>query len=83
MTGNAMRGDRERCVEAGMDNYLSKPIRAPELVEMLESHLRPAIRREQHVPPEKTASCAFDFDRTPTVDRKTIGIDGEQRGTEP
>ena len=36
MTANAMEGDRELCLEAGMDNYLSKPIRIQELIEVLE-----------------------------------------------
>jgi CheY-like chemotaxis protein len=36
MTAHAMKGDRERCLEAGMDGYVSKPIRARELIEAVE-----------------------------------------------
>lgn len=35
MTANAMQGDKERCLEAGMDDYVSKPVNAEKLEEVL------------------------------------------------
>ncbi len=36
MTAHAMKGDRERCLACGMDHYVSKPIRAADLLEALD-----------------------------------------------
>lgn len=36
MTANAMQGDREICIQAGMDDYISKPLRPEDLVTMLQ-----------------------------------------------
>jgi PAS domain S-box-containing protein len=39
MTAHAMKGDRERCLEAGMDGYVAKPIQAAELFQVIERSL--------------------------------------------
>lgn len=44
MTASAIRGDREKCLEAGMNNYLAKPVRVDTLKQMLESYLHQPAR---------------------------------------
>ncbi|KAL6715259.1 Chk1 protein kinase [Lecanora helva] len=45
MTASAIQGDREKCLEAGMNNYLAKPVRVAVLKSMLEDYLKelPAV----------------------------------------
>ena len=40
LTAHAMKGDEQRCLSAGMDDYLSKPIRSEELDNILEKYAR-------------------------------------------
>ncbi len=47
MTAHALKGDREICLEAGMDDYLSKPIRREHIIGMIEKWCFPKTREEE------------------------------------
>ncbi len=49
MTANAMQGDRDLCIAAGMDDYLSKPVRMSDLETVIE-HAREIKKRSTRAP---------------------------------
>src|ERR1017187_10423321 len=51
LTAEAMDGTRERCLQAGMDDHIAKPIRPKDLAEMLQRWLCPATPEPSPVPP--------------------------------
>jgi signal transduction histidine kinase/DNA-binding response OmpR family regulator len=53
MTAHAMNGDRERCLQAGMNAYISKPVQPAHLVSMVETHLTYRVPE----PPVHTANA--------------------------
>lgn len=56
MTANAMQGDREMCLEAGMNDYISKPIRIEKLVESL-NRCQPLTDAKKEVADQSAASA--------------------------
>lgn len=69
MTANAMEGDRQKCLDSGMDDYLSKPIDPAKVVSMLEKWL-PKKDKDKEVQPDEASSTevgqividVFDYD---------------------
>ena len=70
VTAHAMKGDRERCLEGGMDGYVSKPIRPETLLSELARLVPGSVRREsQPATHADTATPAGALDRGALLDR--------------
>jgi CheY-like chemotaxis protein/HPt (histidine-containing phosphotransfer) domain-containing protein len=74
MTANAMAGDRERCVDAGMDDYIAKPLDTRQLTEVLKRWLKtegPADAVSAGVAVE-AREVAMAGDDRPVLDQKVL-----------
>ncbi|MCL4524071.1 MAG: response regulator [Acidobacteria bacterium] len=60
MTAHAMKGDRERCLKAGMDAYVGKPIRPEEMLQALEQSAAPLAPATPPDSPAAAADAPFD-----------------------
>ena len=60
MTALAMTGDKERCISAGMDGYLSKPIRPQELDDVLNSYMTCKEEKAPSIEPSTAADSPVD-----------------------
>ncbi len=73
MTANAMRGEKEKCLRAGMNDYISKPVDANELYQKLEKQLK--TRTAANIPVLNTAENAVKLKyKLPSWDKKSALI---------
>lgn len=91
MTANAMTGDKEKCLSAGMSDYLSKPVEAFSLVTMLKKWLSATADAEQFTTIDIESSAVADvWDREAflkrvggRVDRMKILLNSFTASTDP
>jgi signal transduction histidine kinase/DNA-binding response OmpR family regulator len=62
MTAHAMKGDKERCLAAGMDGYLSKPIRGKDLFEIIETACAVTVANEAQENGKEKAGARPEYD---------------------
>jgi two-component system, sensor histidine kinase and response regulator len=75
MTARAMKGDRECCLEAGMDEYISKPVNSKDLLAMVEKVVR---KSQPSVPHAVSAQNASNNGHKPaTIDSQEIAADDQ------
>ncbi|MEM6470691.1 MAG: response regulator [Planctomycetota bacterium] len=63
LTAHALKGDREKCLDAGMDGCLSKPIHADQLIELVESIVSPntTARGSESAPVAEASAIGFSI----------------------
>jgi CheY-like chemotaxis protein/HPt (histidine-containing phosphotransfer) domain-containing protein len=63
MTANAMEGDREKCLAAGMNDHVTKPIDTPQLLATMARWIKPSnpVQAERPMSPTLPAADAVDF----------------------
>jgi two-component system sensor histidine kinase/response regulator len=75
MTAHAMKGDRDRCLEAGMDDYIPKPIAPKAMAAALDKWLNQVQKQPAAVPEQAVEIGPLIFDRQAFVERLMGDLD--------
>jgi CheY-like chemotaxis protein len=81
VTANAVKGDREKCLDAGMDDYISKPLNPKAMVSLLEHWLYQSLGEGRGLPgpPMREAAVVMD-ESEDVIDSDVLGCLLESEG---
>jgi two-component system, sensor histidine kinase and response regulator len=79
ITANAMKGDRDRCLAAGMDGYVAKPIHLEVLMQAIEAALAPGAGRAEPHQPASPSEPALSSEEAVHLETALGRVEGDRQ----